>query len=811
MGTWEIIDIEFHGPYKISNHKDGNDGENKNETGEFIVVTIFDSFSKWIMIEPILLCPSPDLNGLDTNSVAKTASSYIITVLCHFGLAHFRLDYKSLHGESLSNFPNIFEEILANRLESLRRIMKLDFVQPNDCNLRKSYPSTTNFKNEEKENLFNVLNLNANSHSTRSNGSKFVENLIDQMIKKYEELAISEDYSKLELQTILNIFQFKHRIGSFCYDAHSNASSKNNAFFSMFGKRSPFTEEIDCEGQNRHRKIGHHASSNLPLVSPIYERRNIKSSRLECRHCGDIFTSRVSFKIHQKYHLDRAKERGIVEGQKLSNQPSTNDIQDVGDLDDDCDVSEVQSMEDHSLQDDADYSKTKKSILVKQTKPNNEHSKTKSTDSENHTKNISNTFNEAIGQNLLYNDVEDLTQTRPNENRNDTITNEETNNEDAKTDHHHSNTNVQTNDACFSLDATVKESAIQNVKALLVATKGDRRKRGKYIKFDQNLRNEIASYAEKQGASKTAKVYSEKLAFDVSESSVRNFMKASSKILKQLNKCKNEIGQSFHDFEAEGSNNKDQNSLQSIEGDGGIHLAPTKDDSEDNIDDDTMDKSYRFSQASQKSIDSEIVTSRRLHHNTTSRFTCDEYLKLEIGKFAFYHGNQSAISHYSSKLQHQMKESTVRKFKRLWMKKKRIPSQNIEPRSLKSSFTNRIQLGGTDFQPNDQPLKRELSSIMSDSPNNMTRLLKSENQSNQDELYSNIKSSRGRQLDLSTRSRLLFPLEPSGISIESKENATTSRVSLTTETKPHLPAFPNLIEENIPVSLIINNREGMYQ
>ena len=105
MGTWEIIDIEFHGPYKISGHNDENDGENKDETDEFIIVTIFDSFSKWIMIEPILLCPSPDLDGLDTNSVAKTASSYIITELCHFGLALFRLDYKSLNGETWSHFP----------------------------------------------------------------------------------------------------------------------------------------------------------------------------------------------------------------------------------------------------------------------------------------------------------------------------------------------------------------------------------------------------------------------------------------------------------------------------------------------------------------------------------------------------------------------------------------------------------------------------------------------------------------------------------------------------------------------------------
>ena len=47
-------------------------------------------------------------------------------------------------------------------------------------------------------------------------------------------------------------------------------------------------------------------------------RRTLKSSRLQCRHCDDVFTSRVSFKLHQKRHMEEAVRVGALKGEKAS-------------------------------------------------------------------------------------------------------------------------------------------------------------------------------------------------------------------------------------------------------------------------------------------------------------------------------------------------------------------------------------------------------------------------------------------------------------------------------------------------------------
>ena len=45
------------------------------------------------------------------------------------------------------------------------------------------------------------------------------------------------------------------------------------------------------------------------------------------------------------------------------------------------------------------------------------------------------------------------------------------------------------------------------------------------------------------------------------------------------------------------------------------------------------------------------------------------YKSLCIGRYAFHCGNTNAVHHFSTKLQFPMKESSVRKFKKLWMEK----------------------------------------------------------------------------------------------------------------------------------------------
>ena len=50
----------------------------------------------------------------------------------------------------------------------------------------------------------------------------------------------------------------------------------------------------------------------------------------------------------------------------------------------------------------------------------------------------------------------------------------------------------------------------------------------------------------------------------------------------------------------------------------------------------------------------------------------DSNLKDDIGRYAFHCGNTNAVHHFSNKLRFPMKESTVRKFKKVWMEKKGV-------------------------------------------------------------------------------------------------------------------------------------------
>merc|ERR1719225_171172 len=44
-------------------------------------------------------------------------------------------------------------------------------------------------------------------------------------------------------------------------------------------------------------------------------RRKLQSSVLLCRHCAETFTSKISFRIHQRRHTEEARVRGQREGE----------------------------------------------------------------------------------------------------------------------------------------------------------------------------------------------------------------------------------------------------------------------------------------------------------------------------------------------------------------------------------------------------------------------------------------------------------------------------------------------------------------
>ena len=48
----------------------------------------------------------------------------------------------------------------------------------------------------------------------------------------------------------------------------------------------------------------------------VKKRRKLKNSMLNCRHCDESFTSKISFRIHQQRHLEEARRNGAIIGER---------------------------------------------------------------------------------------------------------------------------------------------------------------------------------------------------------------------------------------------------------------------------------------------------------------------------------------------------------------------------------------------------------------------------------------------------------------------------------------------------------------
>ena len=53
-------------------------------------------------------------------------------------------------------------------------------------------------------------------------------------------------------------------------------------------------------------------------------RRKLQSSVLHCRHCAETFTSKISFRIHQRRHTEEARVRGQREGEAVPDPETRN-------------------------------------------------------------------------------------------------------------------------------------------------------------------------------------------------------------------------------------------------------------------------------------------------------------------------------------------------------------------------------------------------------------------------------------------------------------------------------------------------------
>ncbi|KAB7496792.1 hypothetical protein Anas_01970 [Armadillidium nasatum] len=187
-------------------------------------------------------------------------------------------------------------------------------------------------------------------------------------------------------------------------------------------------------------------------------------------------------------------------------------------------------------------------------------------------------------------------------------------------------------------------STVEAVKNLLMATKEERSKRGKYLKYTQELRDQIAQYALDHSIPAATTYWSTRLGNTVSESSIRNFIRN----LKNFSpETKEEIGKyAFH--------NGIEKAIQYFSDKLGI----------------TIRKGIKIHNENSEYLPGEISSSntssvtKRNQLSTRHKRSFSHQIKEEIGRYASLHSITAAIDHFTVKLQFPVKESTVRKFKR---------------------------------------------------------------------------------------------------------------------------------------------------
>nr|CAD7195120.1 unnamed protein product [Timema douglasi] len=218
-------------------------------------------------------------------------------------------------------------------------------------------------------------------------------------------------------------------------------------FFAMFGRKHMCWSGEDKENA---------AVRSDRLI--VCKRRSLHSSVLQCRHCEELFTSKVSFRIHQRKHTEEARGRGVLEGEEpIGLTDATSRVTAHKRLTSLKSVRQrIKSRLDHVLE----RLKSKQNTTIKSSSKN-------------------------------------------------------------------------------GVDASLQAIAIAAVKRLLAETKYQRKSRGKYYKFSQEIHEEMAHHAMEHGILQSSRLFSERLGVKVSCSTIRNIVKSYRSYTPEL---KEEIG-----------------------------------------------------------------------------------------------------------------------------------------------------------------------------------------------------------------------------------------------------------------------------
>lgn len=202
--------------------------------------------------------------------------------------------------------------------------------------------------------------------------------------------------------------------------------------------------------------------------------------------------------------------------------------------------------------------------------------------------------------------------------------------------------------------AELQANTVAAVRKLMATTKEERRRRGKYHKYPAELQEEMALHAMEHGNLAAVRFFSQQMGTVVSESTVRNIVKLYRAFTPGL---KEEIGRFAVDCGVDMACSHFTEQLgQEVRR--GLVCKFKKLFLSNHPDIEVK----RDNSIKNKGTNSGVVSAKQKNIYTNE-------LKDEIGSYACHFGVPAAVQHFAQKLPYPLKESTVRKFRKLYRDK----------------------------------------------------------------------------------------------------------------------------------------------
>lgn len=249
---------------------------------------------------------------------------------------------------------------------------------------------------------------------------------------------------------------------------------------------------------------------------------------------------------------------------------------------------------------------------------------------------------------------------------------------------------------------------VSAVKALLAATREERRKRGKYHKYSPELQEQMAAYAVKHGNLKAVRYFSERLGTVVSESTIRNIVKVHSSFTPVL---KDEIGRFAANFGVESAARyfserlKRDISQSLVRKFKVIHLTKLPDPNKRQVVKRLPDTNKcQVSKYTNNRDSMKKYGSKKKGASQAKRYSYE--IEEEIGCYACEHSVSDTAKYFSEKLQTVVRERTVRRFHKAFLNRCHLPSNSNDQQAAVSShhLTNELGINlNLQQQPSSQP------------------------------------------------------------------------------------------------------------